>query len=150
MSQDRKQLIRLAASRPVGDPVRRVLLGELQKQSWDFHPREMREALEDKHIGRKPNSKEVNAWKKRGKPNACPVCGSTNSTPPDYYREGSVEYGCENCGSSWELSFTVKIDKLEGVQLNPQVGDFRQQPLKGTMLDDIAGSKRSSDSYRFD
>ena len=33
MSQDRKQLIRLAASRPVGDPVRRVLLGELQKQS---------------------------------------------------------------------------------------------------------------------
>jgi|TARA_R110000824_G_scaffold63518_1_gene166946 hypothetical protein len=33
MSNDRKQLIRLAASRPVGDPVRRVLLGELQKQS---------------------------------------------------------------------------------------------------------------------
>ena len=33
MSQDRKQLIRLAAKRPVGDPVRRVLLGELQKES---------------------------------------------------------------------------------------------------------------------
>jgi hypothetical protein len=31
-SQDRKQLIRLAASRPVGDPVRRVLLAELQKR----------------------------------------------------------------------------------------------------------------------
>lgn len=31
MTTDRKALIRLAASRPVGDPVRRVLLGELQK-----------------------------------------------------------------------------------------------------------------------
>ncbi len=31
MSTDRKQLIRLAASRPVGDPVRRVLLGEIRK-----------------------------------------------------------------------------------------------------------------------
>ena len=31
MNNDRKQLIRLAAKRPVGDPVRRVLLAELQK-----------------------------------------------------------------------------------------------------------------------
>ena len=35
MSQDRKTLIRLAAKRPVGDPVRRVLLGELQKTGAD-------------------------------------------------------------------------------------------------------------------
>ena len=33
MSQDRKQLIRIAAARPVGDPVRRVLLAELQKSA---------------------------------------------------------------------------------------------------------------------
>ena len=32
MNNDRKALIRLAASRPVGDPVRKVLLAELQKQ----------------------------------------------------------------------------------------------------------------------
>jgi hypothetical protein len=33
MNNDRKQLIRLAAARPVGDPVRRVLLGEIQKEA---------------------------------------------------------------------------------------------------------------------
>ena len=33
MNTDRKQLIKLAAKRQVGDPVRRVLLAELQKQS---------------------------------------------------------------------------------------------------------------------
>jgi hypothetical protein len=38
MNNDRKQLIRLAASRPVGDPVRRVLLAELQKAGSDDYP----------------------------------------------------------------------------------------------------------------
>lgn len=33
MNNDRKQLIRLAAARPVGDPVRRVLLAKLQKEA---------------------------------------------------------------------------------------------------------------------
>ena len=33
MNNDRKTLIKLAASRPVGDPVRRVLLAEIQKEA---------------------------------------------------------------------------------------------------------------------
>ncbi len=38
MNNDRKTLIRLAASRPVGDPVRKVLLAELQKQGQRGEP----------------------------------------------------------------------------------------------------------------
>lgn len=38
MNNDRKTLIRLAASRPVGDPVRKVLLAELQKQGQRGKP----------------------------------------------------------------------------------------------------------------
>lgn len=47
MNNDRKQLIRLAASRSVGDPVRRVLLAELQKESrlWWWQEEAIKNAL---------------------------------------------------------------------------------------------------------
>ncbi len=81
-NNDRKQLIRIAAGRPVGDPVRRVVLGELKKarmrgweseslknaldQKWDFGSTTYRnffKALDKRQRSRLPTNNE-NAWVK--------------------------------------------------------------------------------------
>lgn len=148
MNSDRKTLIRIAASFPKGSSERRVLLAELQKTAgyYDLHKSTMLEALESRHYTRKPNSKELGAWKKRNNPGACPVCGSQNTIRKGVHGTArELRYGCENCGTSYELS--VKIDKLDGLKLNPKLGDFNQQPVEGTMLYEIGNNKQNSDAY---
>jgi len=136
MSNDRKQLIRLAASRPVGDPVRRVLLGELQKESRKVTVKEMKDFIEIAWDHKEqPSSSEASRWLKRGDVEDCVVCGSPNTSRAWEGRE-QRGYNCSNCGAEYSVAIKIVPTKVLQVEYHLNRGNFRQQPVKDSPMYD--------------
>lgn len=136
MSNDRKTLIRLAATLEKGSDERRVLLAELQKESRKVTVEEMKNFIEIAWDHKEqPSSSEASRWLKRSDVRACVVCGSSN-TGRAWEAKEQRGYNCFNCGAEYSVAIKIVPTKVLQVEYDLNRGNFRQQPVKGSQMYD--------------